>query len=218
MGVKKLATLSTGESFEGAAPLKKKLQKLKRLSRNLSRKEKGSCNREKAKKKLARLHYQISCARQDSLHKLTTYLTDNFKAIVIEDLDVSQMLKNSRLSRSIADMGFFEFKRQLLYKAELKGNLIEIADRFFPSSKTCSSCGKKKETLTLSDRVYTCSCGLSVDRDLNAAICLKNLFNTVSSTGIDDCGQGGSAVLSQDGTATSLAEAVTRPCTDLYRS
>lgn len=218
LGVKNLATLSTGECFPGICPLKRRLKKLKRLSRNLSKKCKGSQNREKAKVKLAKLHYKISCTRQDVLHKLTTYLTENFKAIVIEDLDVSDMLRNSKLARSIADVGLFEFKRQLTYKAHLRGNTIGVADRWYPSSKTCSACGKQKKNLSLKERTYNCDCGLSIDRDLNAAICLENLLNTVSSTEIDACGQDGSVVLSVGSTATSLAETGTRPCIDLYRS
>jgi putative transposase len=181
LGIKALATLSTGETIEGPQPLKKLLAKLKRLQQSLSRKQRGSKNRAKARQQVARLHYRISCARQDSLHKLTTYLANNFSEIVIEDLNVSGMLANHKLARSISDMGFHEFKRQLLYKAELSGARVVLADRWYPSSKTCSQCGTIHTELTLANRTYTCSnCGLQIDRDLNAAINLQNYPQTVA--------------------------------------
>ncbi len=177
LGVKTLATLSNGETFEAPKPLKKFLSKLKRMQRSLSRREKGSQNRHKLRQKIANVHARITNLRQDSLHKLTCYLTDNFAGIVIEDLNVKGMLKNRKLSRAIADIGFYEFRRQLEYKYKCKGNYLLIADRWFPSSKTCSNCGQKKNELKLSERVYQCSaCGHEIDRDLNAAINLKNLL------------------------------------------
>ena len=185
LGVNCLATLSNGETFEGPKPLRKTLRTLRRLSRNLSRKQKGSNNRHKVRMKLARLHYRIRCIRQDSLHKLTSYLTENFAGIAIEDLNVKDMLRNRRLARAIADMGFHEFRRQLDYKAQMRGNHVEVADRWFASSKTCSECRCVKPELPLSERVFHCEpCGLEEDRDLNAAI---NLFRTVSSTGSQAC-------------------------------
>jgi len=177
LGVKTLATLSNGETFEAPKPFKKFLSKLKRMQRSLSRQEKGSQNRHKLRQKIAKVHARITNLRQDSLHKLTSYLTDNFGGIVIEDLNVSGMLSNRKLSRAIADIGFYEFRRQLEYKSRYKGNYLLIADRWFPSSKTCSNCGKKKNELKLSERVYQCeACGHKQDRDLNAAINLKNLL------------------------------------------
>ncbi len=185
LGVNRLATLSNGQTFEGSKPLRKQLRKLKRLSRNLSRKQKGSNNRHKVRMKLARLHYRIRCIRQDSLHKLTSYLTKKFAGIAIEDLNVKGMLRNRRLARAIADMGFHEFRRQLEYKAQMRGNHVEVADRWFASSKTCSECRCVKPELPLSERVFHCEpCGFEQDRDLNAAI---NLFRTVSSTGSQAC-------------------------------
>ena len=182
LGIKALATLSNGETFDGPQPLKIMLAKLKRLQQALARKQRGSRNRAKAKRKLARLHYKISCIRQDGLHKLTTYLANNFSEIVIEDLNVSGMMANHKLARAIADMGFYEFKRQLLYKAELSGAKVVLADRWYPSSKTCSQCGTIHTELTLADRTYICSnCGLQIDRDLNAAINLQNYPQTVAS-------------------------------------
>jgi putative transposase len=186
LGIKKAATLSNGESFDSPKPLKKNIRKLKKLSRSLSRKKKGSKNRYKAKKKLSKLHYKISNTRKDFLHKLTTKLNRENQTIVIEDLNVSGMVKNRKLSRAISDIGFFEFRRQLTYKAVVYKTNIVIVDRFFPSSKLCSGCGHKKEKLSLSIRTYVCSnCNLVLDRDLNAAL---NLRNTVGYTGIKACG------------------------------
>ena len=192
----KLATLSDGKTFPNHQPLKKQLRRLKRRQRQLSKKEKGSKSRAKAKKRLAKLHYKIANRRRDTLHKLTTTLTKNYKHIVIEDLDISQMVKSKGLSRSIIDCGWYEFRRQLIYKADLKGNKIFIADKWYASSKRCSSCGHCKEELSLSERIYHCpNCPLEIDRDLNAAICLVKTINTVSSTGIKACGQDGPVIM-----------------------
>lgn len=196
LGVKSLATLSTGKTFPPNNPLKKKLRQLGRLQRKLARRQTGSKNRSKIKHRIAKLHYKVACSRNDVIHKLTTELTENYRDIVIEDLDVSKLVKNKRLARSILDGGFYEFRRQLTYKAELRGNRIYVADPFYPSSKTCSSCGRCKDTLALSEREYSCThCGLLLDRDLNAAKCLGKLLNTVSSTGIHACRQDGSVIL-----------------------
>ena len=196
LGIKTYATLSKGKTIANTNPLKSKLKRLVRLQRTLSRREKGSKNRLKAKIKVARMHYQISNARNDFIHKLTTELTENYKYIVIEDLDISEMIKQKRMSRSIMDCGLYEFRRQLSYKAELRSNKIFVADRWYASSKRCSGCGYCKKELSLSERTYICSeCGLELDRDHNAAICLEQLLNTVSSTGIDACGQDGSVVM-----------------------
>ena len=106
------------------------------------------------------------------------------------------MVKNKRLSRAILDGGWYEFRRQLSYKAEEKGNKIFIADKWFASSKKCSHCGQYKETLLLSERVYRCAhCKHEIERDLNAAVCLEQLLSTVSSTGIDVCGQDGPVIM-----------------------
>lgn len=190
LGVSALATLSTGETINGPKPHKALLSRVRRLSRSLSRKQKGSRNRWKAKVKLAKLHARIAAIRSDALHKLTTDLTRRFHTIGIEDLNVRGMMKNRHLARSIADMGFYEFRRQLEYKAAMRGGLVVIADRFYPSSKTCSACGLKLESLSLSVREWTCPvCGVLHDRDVNAAINLKNM--AVSST-VSACGEDGS--------------------------
>ncbi|WP_299044255.1 RNA-guided endonuclease TnpB family protein [uncultured Thermosynechococcus sp.] len=199
LGVSALATLSTGESIPGPKPHKALLNRLRRLARSLSRKQKGSANREKARKRLARLHARIANIRADALHKLTSDLTRRFDTICVENLNVRGMLKNRHLSRSIADMGFFEFRRQLEYKAAMRGGQVVVVDRFFASSKTCSVCGHKLEALPLSVRKWTCpACGAVHDRDVNAA---KNILayglatlsgTTASSAGCQACGEEGS--------------------------
>ena len=190
LGVSSLATLSTGEKIEGPKPLKALLNRLRRCSRGLSRKVKGSKNREKAKRKLSKMHYCISCVRHDGLHKLTTDLTGRFHTIGIEDLNVKGLQRNRRLSRSISDMGLYEFRRQLEYKANMRGGLVVVADRFFASSKTCSVCDYELNELPLSVRQWRCpACGTEHDRDVNAAVNLKE--NAVSSTA-SACGEEGS--------------------------
>jgi putative transposase len=125
--------------------------------------------------KVAKIHYEVACLRKNILDKLTTYLCKNYRVIVIEDLNVSGMLRNHRLALSISDMGWGEFRRQLEYKSLIYGNTLIIADRWFPSSKTCSRCGTVKETLLLSERVFECeNCGQVINRDLDAAINLEN--------------------------------------------
>jgi len=192
LGVKALATLSTGKTISGPKAHKALLGRLQRLSRGLSRKVKGSANRKKAKMNLSRLHARISNIRQNALHQLTTDLTRRFDTIGIEDLNVKGMMANRHLSRSVANMGFFEFKRQLNYKAARRGGVVVVADCWYPSSKTCSDCGHKLQALPLSVREWTCpECGVVHDRDVNAAINLKNL--AVSST-VSACGEEGSGL------------------------
>ena len=175
IGVKELATLSTCVVFPNPKHYKTNLRKLKRLSRKLARKIKGSNNRYKAKITLARHHAKIANLRKNTLHQITTYLCKNHAKIVVENLNVSGMLSNHKLAQVIADCGFYEFKRQLEYKAKKFGCEIIIADRWFPSTKTCSNCGHIQD-MPLSERVYNCqNCGHSMDRDLNAAIVLSRL-------------------------------------------
>lgn len=197
LGVSALATLSTGEApIPGPKPHKALLGRLRRLSRSLSRKQKGSANRKKAKATLARLHARISCLRSDALHKLTSDLARRFHTIGIEDLNVRGMTKNRHLARSVADMGFFEFRRQLEYKAAMRGGVVVVADRWFASSKTCSCCGYKMDALPLSVRAWTCpTCGTPHDRDVNAAINLRSyaVSSTVSAYGEEGTGPGGNA-------------------------
>jgi putative transposase len=174
LGIKNLATLSTGEVFNGAKSYRKLEHKLAKLQRIVSRRELKSNNWYKAQLKVARLHKRIADLRKDTLHKLTTYLTKNHSQICIEDLNVSGLMANHKLAKSIADMGFFEFRRQLDYKCQLYGSELIIVDRWFPSSKLCSNCGAKKESLSLAERVYQCdACYFVEDRDLNASINLS---------------------------------------------
>jgi putative transposase len=179
LGIKTMLVLSNGKTFENPKALKSNLKKLKQYQRSLSRKQKGSNNRRKQQVKVARLYYKISCIRNNAIHNATTYIVKNFDKIIIEDLNVSGMNKNKNLSKSLIDVSFGEIRRQLEYKSQWLGKELIIADRFFPSSKLCSSCGNKKKTLKLSERTYICeNCGLVIDRDLNAAINLANYCPT----------------------------------------
>lgn len=187
LGVSTLATPSRGETIPGPKAHKTLLKRLRRTSRALSRKKKGSSNRRKAKAKLARLHTRIANIRRDATHKATTMLAKTYARIGIEDLNVKGMAKNRHLARSIMDGGFFEFRRQLDYKARFYGATIVVADRWFPSSKTCSCCGSVKTELALSQRTYHCDiCGYEADRDLNAA---RNLERLAASYAVSACGE-----------------------------
>ena len=142
----------------------------------------GSANRRKAIQQLAKAHYRVANLRKDSLHQATTWLTRTKSAIVLEDLHVSGMLKNHHLAQAIADVGLYEFRRQLQYKGVWYGCEVFLADRFFPSSKQCSNCGTLKDHLGLGERTYRCEiCGWVMDRDWNAAINLEQLLHTTGS-------------------------------------
>jgi len=201
LGLTQFATLSTGEIIIGPKPHKAKLSSLKRLSKSLSRKQKGSANRKKARIKLAKLHYQIANIRNNAIHQLTTRLTSQFSKIVIEDLHVAGIIRNRKLSRSIVDMGFYEFRRQLEYKSTLKNKHLIIAERWFASSKLCSICAMKNSDLTLSVREWQCHhCGTKHHRDINAAKNLEQLAVsfTVSACGASSDGVIASAMISHD--------------------
>ena len=192
LGVTTLATLSTGEKITGPKAHKALLNRLRRLSRSLSRKKKGSTNRLKAKQKLARLHAKIANIRIDALHKLTTDLVLNYSVIGIEDLNVKGMACNKRLARHIMDQSFGEFRRQLEYKAKWYGSTVVVADRFFASSKLCSACGVKNPAVILGVSSWVCpSCGVAHDRDENAAINLEHLAvsSTVTAFGSESSGR-----------------------------
>jgi putative transposase len=174
LGIKTFATLSDGTIFENPKSYRKNKKKLARCQKQLTRKKKGSSNRTKQKTKLQKIHYRIGNLRKNAIHQITSYLTKNHSEIVLEDLNVSGMMKNHKLASAIADCGFYELRRQLEYKSAWYGCLLTFVDRFFPSSKICSSCGCKKEQLSLSERIFNCSdCGFQIDRDLNASINLK---------------------------------------------
>lgn len=194
LGVKALATLSDGKVIEGPKPHRALSLRLRRLNKSLHRKVKGSKNRDKAKRKISRLHARIANIRRDALHKLTHRLTSRYGVIGIESLNVAGMVRNRSLARAISDMGFYEFKRQLLYKAKWRGVQVIEADRFFPSSKTCSACGLVLESLPLEARAWRCECGAEHDRDINAAINLRNMAAGLAVTACGDSSSGGGPV------------------------
>jgi len=175
VGVKHAAVLSTGQKLEGPKPLSKALRRLKLASRALSRTQKGSSNRKKQAGRLAKIHAKVANIRSDFWHKLTADLCKNHAVIGIEDLCVKGMMRNRHLSRSVIDAGFGAMAPMLAYKAPLFGVTLVKADRFYPSSKTCSACGAVNQQLKLSDRQWRCGCGASHDRDLNAARNLAEL-------------------------------------------
>jgi putative transposase len=189
LGIKSLAVLSTGEVIANPRHLDVALRELRRLQRQASRRQ-GPDRRTKTtpsgrwrqtKARIATLHTAVANARRDRLHKLSSRLVRTFGAIVVEDLNVSGMTKNRRLARHVAGVGMAELRRQIEYKAAWSGVHVHVADRWYPSSKTCSDCGAMKAKLRLSDRTYTCDqCGLVLDRDLNAARNLAALVSVVT--------------------------------------
>ena len=157
--------------MENPRYLRKAEKRLKKAQRELSRKAKGSKRRDKAREKVANLHAHVANQRSDALHKLTTRLTRKYSEISIEDLHVAGMVKNHHLAKAVSDAAFGEFRRQLEYKTTRSGARLHVVDRWYRSSKTCSKCGSVKAKLSLAERTYTCdNCGLTMDRDLNAAI------------------------------------------------
>ncbi len=198
LGIKTLATLSDGTTFNNPRALKQAQKKLRRLERRKARRTKGSQNRKKTVKQLAKQHARVAHIRRDATHKLTTYLVKNHALVAIEDLHVSGMLKNHKLAQAVSDSNFGEIRRQLTYKAEIYGTHLVVTDRFYPSSKTCSGCGYVKPELSLQERTYTCeSCGMVLDRDENAAcnLLLEAMRITGSSSGMNACGVGSSGLL-----------------------
>lgn len=187
LGLKNLAICSDGMVFRNINKnhIVRKIEKrLKRLQKQVSRKyEKNKKGKKYVKTKniikleiqIQQIHRRLANIRNNYLHKTTTSIvkTKPYR-VVVEDLNVKGMMKNKHLSDSIRKQGFYEFKRQLQYKCKFRGIELVVADRFYPSSKTCSQCGKIKKDLKLSDRIYKCDCGFTIDRDLNASINLKN--------------------------------------------
>lgn len=176
LGIKDFAVISNGIRIDNPRHLKKKLKRLKKIQQRYSRKQKGSNNRKKYRVKVAKQHLKIKNQRQDFLHKLTYKLThDNqVSSICIEDLAVSNMIKNHCLAQSISDVGWGEFRRQLDYKCKWYGKNLIVISRFAPSSKLCPECGQINKNLTLADREWTCDCGAKHDRDLLASNNIKN--------------------------------------------
>lgn len=185
LGIKTLAMCSDGSQYNNPKALSKLENKIKYCQRRLSKKkDKKSKRRKKLRTKIAKLWRRVANIRKDATHKASSEIvkTKQPQIIVMEDLNVSGMIKNHKLAKSIHDANMREFRRQVEYKAGWSGIEVRFVDRFFASSKMCSGCGKVKKDLKLSDRTYKCSCGLEMDRDLNAA---HNLKNTVSSTEIN---------------------------------
>jgi putative transposase len=174
IGIKTFACLSDGQTFDAPKPFKIAKTKLAFLQRKASRQVKGSKNQRKTYNKIVKLHGRIAHIRKDFLHKLTTMLAKTYKVVQIEDLNIKGMMANHKLAGAIGDLGFYEFKRQLQYKAAMHGSEIVLVDQWFPSSKTCSSCGHV-QPMPLKIRQYDCPvCKISIDRDLNAAINILN--------------------------------------------
>lgn len=174
LGLTSFAALSDGTKLDAPKPLAKELQKLKKLQRQHSKKQKGSQNRKKSAMKIAKLHQRITNIRKDYLHKTSTLLAKTKPIICVEDLNVKGMQQNDKLARHIADMSWSSFIGMLEYKTHWYGSTLLRADRYYPSSKTCSSCGYIMESMPLSVREWTCtSCGAEHDRDINAA---KNIL------------------------------------------
>jgi putative transposase len=176
VGLNRLATLSTGEGYENQAFLRTALKKLRRANKRLHRRKLGSANREKARRQVARLHYPITCLRDDVLHKLTTRIADGYGIIGVEDLHLKGLLKNRRLARSFSDAALGKLLDLLSNKVEQRGGQVIKVGRFFPSSKTCHACSWKWDEMELSDRVFLCQnprCAYHLfpqDRDYNAAL------------------------------------------------
>lgn len=189
LGLKRFATLSTGEFIVGPKPHRALGKRLRRLNQSLSRKTKGSANFRKAKAKLSKLHKRIADIRQDAVHKLSHRLVTEYSVIGIEDLNVKGMGRNGRLGRSVGDAGMRMFRTQIEYKAAMIGAFVYIHPRFAPSSKVCSGCGQIHD-MPLGKYTLSCDCGLVIDRDMNAALILKS----AASSAVSACGENGSGV------------------------
>ena len=175
LGIKDFITTSEGETFENKHFKKSVSDRLEKLQKQLSRKQKGSNNRNKARLRLAKLNKKINDSKLNYLHEVTNTLINENQVICIEDLNVKGMVKNHRLAESISEMNFGEFRRILEYKASWYGRVVVKVDRFYPSSKTCNHCGYIKKDLKLSDRRWVCPiCGELIDRDYNAACNIRD--------------------------------------------
>jgi putative transposase len=166
-------------TVQGPKPLRAALRRLRRASRAHSRKQPASNRRRRAAGRLGRIHARVASIRGDALHKATTGFAARYETVVVEDLNVTGMISNRKLARAVSDQGFGTARRMLAYKSARHGGTLLAADRWYPSSKTCSSCGSVKAKLTLKDRTYACdACGHTEDRDVNAA---RNLLSLAAS-------------------------------------
>jgi len=193
MGITDLIITSDGKKYENKKYFVKSQKQLKKLQRRLSKKKKGSNNRQKAKLRVQKLHTKINNQRKDYLHKISNEITNQYDIICLETLGVRGMMSNGRLAKSIADVAWSEFMRQLEYKAQWRGKTILKIDKWFPSSQICSNCGASTGKKTLNIRRFDCPhCGKKeIDRDINASINIKNYGlgqvdnrNTVGTIGI----------------------------------
>jgi putative transposase len=186
VGLDHLLVLSTGEKIENPRHERRDRERLTRAQRALCRKQKNSNNRAKARVRVARVHARITDRRTDNLHKITTRLVRENQTLAIEDLAVSNMVANRSLARAISDAGWRQFRQMLEYKASWYGRNVVTVDRWFPSSKLCSTCGVPAAEMPLYVRVWTCSCGATHDRDVNAArnILAAGLATTVCGAGV----------------------------------
>ncbi len=175
VGIKEFVYTSENEVIQNNKSIKRQERRRKIVQRKLAKTVKGGQNRNKLKKQLAIKHEKEVNARKNFLHQVSNYIVKNQDIIIVEDLNVKGMIKNHKLAKALSHQSFGEFFRQLQYKSEWNNKIFYKIDRWFPSSKICSSCGAIKKNLTLSDRVYKCDCGLEIDRDLNASINIKNL-------------------------------------------
>jgi putative transposase len=184
VGLKDVAVLSTGEKIANPRHLQRSERRLKHAQRNLSRKQNGSKNREKARRKVAREHARIADQRRDGLHQLTTRLIRENQTVCVESLAVKNLVCNHPLAKAIGDIGWGELVRQLEYKAEWYGRTLVKIDRWYPSSKRCHACGHVLDSLSLDVRQWTCpACGVRHDRDINAAQNILAVGLTVNACG-----------------------------------
>jgi putative transposase len=214
VGVRHLAVLSTGQIITNPRALEQSLRKLRRLHRQLARRTPGSRRKNRTRQRLARVHARVANLRRDALHKLTTSLATQHGTVVIEQLNVAGLLRNRHLARAISDTGMGELRRQLTYKTTWYGSRLVVADRFYPSSKTCSGCGRVKAKLTLAERTFACeACGLVLGRDLNAARNLAKLVQSVAQSGWEtQTARGADRKPQPAGQVATKREAGTRCC------
>jgi putative transposase len=190
LGLKHFLTTSAGQKIENPRHLKKAQKRLKRRQRDLARKQKGSKSREKARRNLAKAHEKVVHQRQDFLHKLSYQLVNENQVIRLETLNITGMMQNHRLAGAIGAVAWHEFLRQLDYKGKRYGCLLDFIPPFYPSSKLCSVCAYRYAELSLSERTWTCpDCGTVHDRDINAAINIRN-YPTAGTVGNHASGEG----------------------------
>ncbi|MFD5565387.1 RNA-guided endonuclease InsQ/TnpB family protein [Kitasatospora griseola] len=206
LGVTSLVTLSTGEKIPNPGHERGARKRLARAQRALARKAQGSANREKARRKVARIHAQIADRRRDHLHKLTTRLVRENQTVVIEDLTVRSLLRNRKLSRAVADCAWSELRAMLVYKCAWYGRELITVDRWFPSSRLCGGCETVRASLPLNVRDWTCDCGAVHDRDVNAA---RNIL--AAGPAAAACGDGVGPQRSTPGGQSSMKQEVVPP-------